>query len=175
MRGQRYHGDRRQCGLFLDGADFGGGDIAVHHRHFAVHQHQVEGAACGAVGRHRFFTIAADHRADAQGAEDRLDHVAVDVVVLGNQYVQVIKAAMFAHPDATGRGALQLAVEQGGQSGGGHRLGQREEFRFAAIQRHQHAYALAPAIERGTLLGTELVQHRRIDKDVPVALRHGEM
>ena len=65
------------------GADGTGGGDAVHFGHLNVHQHDVPLAPLP--GLDRLAAVNGDHRGDAGLAEDRLEHLLVDLVVLGGE------------------------------------------------------------------------------------------
>ena len=84
-------------GRVIQCADLPGGGVAVHHRHLHIHQHQIIAARrCGAHLFHRHFTVFRRIDPEAVLAQDLLRDLAVQLVVLYQQDVSVLKSAFFS-------------------------------------------------------------------------------
>ena len=83
VRGQRHDG-RPRAAAQRQSADDPGCLVAVHHRHLAVHQHQIEGAV--AHQRHSFGAVVGHLPLQAELLQHRLGHALVDRVVFDQQH-----------------------------------------------------------------------------------------
>ena len=107
------------------GADGARGGVAIHHRHLAVHQHEVKAAALhGLIGE---CTVGDDLELAANGFEHVARHHLVDAVVFGQQHARTQGGQH--GPGAGGRGGRAIVVAGGlGQRAKellpAHRLGQ---------------------------------------------------
>ncbi len=120
--GQRDDGHPRRA-LVEQAADGGRGLVAVHDRHLAVHQHQVEAAAGGDLDRLR--AVVGDLPPQAQLVEHRLGDALVDRVVLDQQDAagQAARQALLRRRRRlVGDRPREDAPERAVQRGASHRL-----------------------------------------------------
>jgi hypothetical protein len=101
----RGHGDDRQRLETGAATQFAGRTVAVHDRHLDVHQHQIESArVTHPEAIDRFLAVAGHHRRDADRAEQGFDDLAVERMIIDDQYPRAVIAlpAVAAAPSMQG-------------------------------------------------------------------------
>ena len=69
-------------------ADFGGGAVAVHHRHLDVHQHDIEAGPLAQRRVHAFAPVVGERDGGAFAAQQFVGHLSVDGVVFHHEDAQ---------------------------------------------------------------------------------------
>ena len=75
-------------GCLLQGADFPGCLVTVHHRHLTIHEDDVPVTGLFANQFQSLLAVTYQGRVDTQGFENAVDHQLIDRVIFGHDHVQ---------------------------------------------------------------------------------------